>query len=184
MQIKTKKEYKALRIGFFLLIGSFIALPFSSHAQEEERQYKIEAAFLYNFFNYITWPGYISPEALKRPTICFYDHDPVEPFLSYVKEKKAAERQMMVHSLDEGESPAGCNILFMRNDVPNEKVSKIAHQGILIISERKDALDNGAMIVLSNEEQRIVMRINQSFMEQDNFKISSRLLSLAVEVKR
>ncbi|MEJ0010380.1 MAG: hypothetical protein WDN72_07685 [Alphaproteobacteria bacterium] len=28
--------------------------------ETEDRQYKVEAVFLYNFFNYITWPGHSS----------------------------------------------------------------------------------------------------------------------------
>ena len=39
-----------------LATGAFLCA-FSPSARANERQYKIEAAFLYNFFNYITCPS-------------------------------------------------------------------------------------------------------------------------------
>jgi hypothetical protein len=162
----------------------FLSFYTTARADEEERQYKIEAAYLYNFFNYITWPGHASPQALQQSIICVYGEDPVEPYLKYIQNKKLEERRISVRQLSEKESSEGCNIIFLRAHFSNEEIKKLSTPGSLIVSESKDSLDKGSMIELSKEDERIKMKINQSLIEKNNFHISSRLLSLAEEVRK
>lgn len=148
-------------------------------ALAQERQYKVEAAFLYSFFNYITWPGYDTPQALKDPVICIYGDDPLVPYLKYVSNKVSAERNLTLRTVSRN-STDGCHLLFMRHRLPD--ISGVDSKTLTVFMP-DDPLDRGGLIELTQEEQRIAVKIDQSNMERRGFLISSRLLQLAKRVR-
>lgn len=152
-------------------------------AQDEERHLKVEAAYLYNFFNYITWPGFSSPRALEDPVICIAYNDPVESYLDYVKEKMAGERTLTVRRMQEGENIDGCNLLFMRSGLTPRMAAESLRQNVLLVSEPEDSLERGGMIELLPQEERLIIIINQTLLSKHGFQVSSRLLDLAHRIK-
>ena len=157
------------------------ALPCAALA-EEVRQYKIEAAFLYNFFNYITWPGYSSPAALKQPVICVYEDGSIESYLAYMQQKVAAERKLTIRMLHKDDSAGGCNLLLI-NTTDNMALKNSLAPDILTVSDKEGYLKHGGMIELVQEDERIVMKINHSLLRENGFTVSSRLLDLAQGVE-
>lgn len=150
-----------------------------SHASA--RQYKIEAAFLYNFFNYITWPDQNSPETLEEPVICTFPGDPIIPYLAYVQEKSKDTRPLQVREMKAGDMN-GCHLLYTRHllDAPLEK--QAWKQGVLLVSSEEE-LQSDVMIGLLQKDQRIIMRIHHQRMLDAGFTVSSRLLSLAETIE-
>ena len=153
-------------------------------ADASERQHKIEAAYLYNFFNYITWPSYASPQALDVPIICIYGKDPILPYLEYIARKMAGERSLKIRIINRSDhETAGCHMLFMRHSM-SYKMLKAATNDTLIVIKPDDPLDRGGMIELSEEDNdRIAISINHNQLEQKGFQVSSRLLDLARKMK-
>lgn len=158
------------------LLLAALLFPFAAQPQEIGRQYKVEAAFLYNFFNYITWPGYDSPEELVKPTLCVDKEDPVEPYLRYIQQHTKGARSLTIHKMTSGESPAKCNLLFTRQplhnkwEIPNDT---------LIVLESDDDLEREGMIELEQQADHMVVIIHNNWMQDKGFKVSSRLLDLA-----
>jgi len=155
-------------------------------AQADEHTYKVEAAFLYNFLNYITWPGYQVPEDMKKATICIADHDPIYPYLEYIHNKKQQERDLNIRQIGTDASLAGCQIFFIR-DVGNKELSRLrftaAQSGVLLVSTGPDFVSEGGMIGLLPEGERMAIEIDNSQLKQADFQVSSRLLDLARKVK-
>lgn len=150
---------------------------------DDTRFYKIEAAFLYNFFNYITWPGQPDPAALKEPAICLYGSDPVEPYLEYIQRKMAAERTIAIRTVQSPDGLPGCHLLFSRQAMP-AAVMKAAHESdTLTVSDAAGHVGRGGMIELSREGGRIAIKIDHTLLETEGFRVSSRLLNLAQRVK-
>jgi hypothetical protein len=168
-------------MGIICALGLLLYLPPAQ--AEEARYYKIEAAFLYNFFNYITWPGYASPEALMQPTICLDGNDPVEPYLAYIQQKMISQHRLHVHTLHEGDSFEGCNMLFLRGTMSEDRLRDALKNHTLIVTGPDDPVDRGGMIQLTKEDERLVMDIDQSLLIQGGFKVSSRLLDLAEQIR-
>jgi hypothetical protein len=162
------------------LATSVILCLFSFPSHADERQYKIEAAFLYSFFNYITWPDYASPQELREPIICVYGIDPILPYLNYIRGKMAGERTLSVRVTDS--DMTGCHILFVRHRLASSLQDALAGNTLLVF-KLDDPLDRGGMIELSEDGDRMAMRINQSRLERSGFQVSSRLLDLARRVK-
>ena len=169
--------------GIAMAIGALSYLWPLRIVAEEPRYYKIEAAFLYNFFNYITWPGYTSPEALTQPVICIESNDPVGPYLAYVQHKMLGQRGLQVRKVMDNGSLAGCHLLFVRHAVSETGVRDALKNNTLIVAEPEDPLDRGAPLDLVKEEERLTLDIDQSRLTAGGFQISSRLLDLAERVR-
>lgn len=160
-----------------MLVISMSVCIFSFAARAEDRQYKIEAALLYSFFNYITWPGYSTPHELREPVICVYDKDPLLPYLDYIRNKRAAERTLTLRSIPDQDAAAGCHIFFIRHHISPRILASLPGSTLTILKP-DDPLDRGGMIELSEEGEHISIKINQSQLEENGFLASSRLLAL------
>ena len=178
-------------VAVALALCSLYLSPASAYA--DERQYKLEAAFLYNFLNYIEWPASADTPAgdpaqapagsnAREATICVAAGDPVTRYLDYVKRKMAGERVLTVSMRQPGDSLAGCRIYFTRNATPDITKNALL-TGTLVVSDDEHYLENGGMIQLSHQDARMGMKINNSLLDTNGFKVSSRLLSLAQKVE-
>lgn len=152
----------------------FMAFPVAA----KERQYKIEAAFLYNFFNYITWPGYESSQELQNPVICIYGNDPIKDYLEYIQQRMSDERLLEIRNIYSGDSLKDCHLFFMRHRISLAQFTGVS-DSTLTVFILDDPLDRGGMIELSEDEGHIAIHINQSLLKQRGYQISSRLLDLA-----
>jgi hypothetical protein len=173
---------RGLFFYLFLTLALLCCAPGAGRAADE-REYKVEAVFLYNFFNYITWPGYSSPEGLRQVTICTMGDDPVERYLAYVGRRMAHERTLKIRALQEGESPEGCHMVFLRRSSPLSQPVKDPPPDVLTVAMGPDFLANGGMIELTHEQERMAIAINRSLLAHKGFQVSSRLLDLAREVR-
>lgn len=166
----------------FTLVAGVIAAIFSNTALADERQYKIESAYIYSFFNYIIWPGYDSPQKLREPTICVSGNDPILPYLNYLREKMQKERALTIRTLANDTAPSDCHMLFVRHRISSHMLDTLA-DNTLVVLKPDDPLDRGGMIELSEDGDRIAIKVDQSQLEKHGFQVSSRLLGLAQGVK-
>jgi len=169
---------KFRQAGMFMLAGLMLCAP----AYADDRQYKIEAAYLYSFFNYITWPGYGSPRELKSPVICISGADPIISYLEYIRLKMASERSLTIRAVSDESNSAGCHTLFVRHRI-SPRISSIVSNETLVVFKPDDPLDRGGMIELAEDGDRIAIKIDQETIEQRGFEVSSRLLDLARSVR-
>ncbi len=160
------------------IFAAVIIIVFSNTASAEERQYKLEAAFLYSFFNYITWPGLLTPQDLQKPIVCVYGEDPIIPYLVYISNRMSDERTLTIKTINNPESIIGCNIFFIRHRM-SQAIEESTPRDTLVVFKPDDPLDSAGMIELAQDGERISIRIDQSRLEHEGFQVSSRLLDLA-----
>ncbi len=177
----TKDPY--LRFMASLCATAFLFCALAPIAQAEPpRHYKIEAAFLYNFLNYITWPGYSSPEALVQPTICLEENDAMVSYLTYVQRKMAAKRPFQIRQVRNSEF-SGCHMVFLRYGISAARLRGYLSKHTLVVNETSDPLERGGLIELAMEDERLTMNIDKSTLTKHGFQVSSRLLDLAEQVR-
>lgn len=177
---------RLMRYRMLLALPWLCAITPAFPAGADERQYKVEAAFLYNFFNYITWPGYGAPEELKQVTLCIHGEDPIQRYLEYVQRKMSDERALNLRRIPPGEDPEGCHMLFIRGAVSADfqrRFPSFAQKGVLVVSDTPRSTEDGGMIGLVREGERIAIDVQHTLLTQANFQVSSRLLHLARRVK-
>lgn len=161
----------------FLTLSAVVSCVLAFSAFAEERQHKVEAAFVYNFFNYITWPNYDDSQDLKDPIICVYGNDPIVESLKYIQQKMAPTRVITIQVVHKSLQARDCNLLFIRHRLPFDLSA--LNDTTLTVFKPDDPLDRGGMIDLTEDEEHITIHIDQFEMERKGFKTSSRLLNLA-----
>ena len=149
-------------------------------------EYQVEAAFLYHFAKYVTWP----PQAFAGPD------DPIligvlgeDPFGDDLKQTLAREKPVQGRPLKvvSGRNPAElarCHILFISaSETPRLKqhfeVLERARSAALTVGESKDFLDVGGAIRFVVEKNKVRFEIATRAAERAGISISSKLLSLA-----
>ena len=171
---------KILQLGFAAL-----ALAAPLRAQFDE--YKVKAAFLYNFARFVEWPAH----AFKGPedplAICILGPDPFHGTLAQAVQGKTVEgRPFEVHQVSSDDA-CTCHILFVAASGRKRlaaSVDSLRGVGVLTIGESPGFAQEGGIINLKLESGKVRFEVNVEAAERAQLRISSKLLSLAEIVKR
>lgn len=171
-------------LAIALMLGA--AHPVRAQAETTLTEYQVEAAFLYHFAKYVTWP----PQAFAGPddpiVIGVLGDDPFGEDLvqTVMREKPVQGRPLrVVH----GRSPAElarCHILFISASEESrlkQHFDVLARAGstALTVGESKGFLEAGGAIRFVVEKKKVRFEIATRAAERAGISISSKLLSLA-----
>ena len=157
----------------------------SAQARTGSLEYQVKAAYLLNFTRYVEWPGrLVSAEAPLE--LCILGDDPFGDALDQAVEGRRSQgRRVTVRRVESDERVYGCHLVFVTDESWNRRrtlVASLTDRGILTVGDSDQFSRNGGVIgfVISNETVRFV--INLKAMERSGLKISSRMLSLAMQL--
>ena len=154
---------------------------------ERELEYKVKAAFLYNFAKFVDWPPGAFPDAKSPLTLCILGEDPFGPFLDQtVAGESIGGRPIAVQRGARLADLKGCHLLFIGRAERGRLREVIAalHDGpVLTVGEEGSFLDDGGMIDLVLEGNRVRFEANLAAVDRSPLKISSKLLRLARQVR-
>ncbi|MBI3804694.1 MAG: YfiR family protein [Nitrospirae bacterium] len=145
-------------------------------------EYQVKAAFLYNFAKFVEWPT----ETLNggEPfVIGILGRDPFNGFIDEaISGKSVRDRPIVVKRFSKIEEAAGAQILFISGS-EGEKVGRLLKHldrtPILTVSDLKRFAEQGGMIQLVMDENRVRFAVNLTAVERTGLKPSSQLLRLA-----
>jgi hypothetical protein len=167
-------------ILFALLLG----LTSLAAAAQQVGEYHIKAVFLCNLAHFVTWPAK-SKEGKKEFIIGLYGPDPFGSFIDQTvtgETKNGLPIKVVRYTELQQIDPAQCNILFIHSEQLPEwgNISEyLAGNPVLTVSDSPDFPENGGMINLLKNGQKIEIEINLSSVTNSGLSISSKLLSLA-----
>ena len=165
----------------------FVAMLISGGAPSIARgetapEYTVKAAFLYNFAKFVEWPAGAFSGSTSPIVIWVLGEDPFGDALGSLKGKTANGRPIVVrYAANLGELER-CHLLFVS---ASEKANlpKILQTtkgwSILTVGDMNGFAQDGGIINLVNEEQRIRIEVNMEAAQLSRLKISSKLLALA-----
>ena len=150
---------------------------------------RIKAAFLYKFAGYVEWPEGSFPRAESPINIAVLGADSVAAELGEITVGRTVNgRPLAIRVVKDGEPiPAGVHILFIGRTHGariGAIVRTIQQRGILIVTESESALSQGSMINFVLSEGRVKFEISMVSAEKSGLSLSSRLLTVAVAVRR
>ena len=153
---------------------------------DEAKEYAVKAAFTYNFIRFVQWPEISSAHDADPFLLCFLGNEVVEKSFNTLNNKKIGIRAIKVHRLFPEKKCEQCDIIFISRDIDRsiskEIISKVKGTPVLTISETKEFTTYGGMINFVIKDGRLRFIINTSASKNQNLKISSRLLKLAIVV--
>jgi hypothetical protein len=177
------------RVGRALLclaLAGMAAAPLrAQEAASLER--RVKAAFVYKFVDYVTWPDGVFARPDTPLVFGVVGDEQVAADLALtIAGRAAAERPLAVRRLRDGDPVTGIHILFVAGREPARlaQAMRIAGtQPVLIVSEADGALDRGSAINFVLAGDRVKFEIALDAAEKRGLKLSSRLLTVALNVR-
>jgi hypothetical protein len=141
-------------------------------------EYRVKAAYLFNFTKFVEWPSSALPESAPL-TICVAGENPFGPVLADTIRGEIVNGRQLVARVAR-RSDHTCHVLFVPRGVepaPYLRTGRVAPQ--LTVGESADFLRQGGIINFVLEDGRVRFEINQDAAARARLRISSRLLRLA-----
>jgi hypothetical protein len=145
-------------------------------------EYDIKVVFLLNFARFVEWPDAAEP---GRPLVIgVVGKDPFGDRLDkVVRGENVAGRPLVVKRFQRIDEVANCDLLFIsRSEKPNlgKIMERLEGHAVFTVSDIPEFAENGGMIGLVRDEDKIRLHINVGASKKAaNFIISAKLLRLA-----
>ena len=150
-------------------------------AADQTAEYRLKAAFLYNFTTYTDWP----PEVGGTLAICVYGRSPFGAELNALNGKVSDGRVITVQQIEEGATLARCQVVFITASaiahLP-DVLNTVRSHAVLTIADSPGAARAGAMINMFALQDRIRFEVNLQAARAEGLRIDPKLLQLAVKV--
>lgn len=173
-------------IGLIAAAACFSVMPLR-RAVAQAGEYQVKAAYLYQFLNFVVWPGhaFLAPDSPYE--ICILGTDPFGAELdNTVRGKQVRGRSVHVQRLGSPASARHCQILFIaaseRTRLP-WILEAVAGLPLLTVSELRDFEDRGGMVRFVVEHDNVRLRVNPDSSAAVGVQISSKLLSVSTVVR-
>jgi hypothetical protein len=172
----------ALLLAVALGAVPFVPLaPFApAAAAEASAEYGVKAAFLYNFTKFVRWPPGADQGDLA---LCVFGENPFGDGLEKLVHGVLLEgRRLVVRRPADLGALKGCQVLFVsrsERERVREILASVEDAPVLTVSDMDGFLDQGGMIELVVEENKVRFLVRQDVAERHRLEISSKLLSLA-----
>jgi hypothetical protein len=146
---------------------------------------QVEAAYLYNFGKFVTWPPDRTTDA-DQFRICVLGKDPFGSILdSTVAGERIGGREISVQRITQVQQAGACSILFVsasEQDRLRSVLETANRLHILTVSDLKHFAERGGVIGLIVQEERVRFEVNRSAAEKCHLQLSSELLKVAFKV--
>lgn len=189
MRMLRAAAYIRLRtaLGVLTLLCSLF-IPNGVAVADESLEYGVKAAFLYKFSFYVEWPAAAFTSPTSPINLCIAGGgDPFGPALEKVASGDSVNgRSVVVRRIKTVEPDAGCHILYVGASEAqrSDQIMETVHgSNVLTVSDAGGAGATGIIdfVIVNN---RVRFNIDDEAAAQNGLVISSKLMSLALNVKR
>ena len=162
---------------------------FSSAARAQVAdQYRVKAAFVYNFAKFVEWP----PQSLRSPSFPFVigvlGKNPFgNALVELVAGKTLAGREFQVRDVTDAPQASSCQIVFISSSEHKRLkplLDAIENSGVLTVGETENFAAEGGIINFKIEDGSVRLQINLAAARKQQLRISAKLLSLAEIVEK
>lgn len=165
----------AATVVFLLSVLSSVAA-----ARQRPLEYDVKAAFVLNFVRYVEWPATHRTPPLR---LCTLETNPFGARLqALVGDEQWEGAAIAVRVVIDMRRGGECHLLYVPEAVTerfSSGISALSGLPVLTVGEHERFLEQGGMIRLFVEDNKIRFSINQKAAEAVGLLISSRLLRLA-----
>lgn len=152
------------------------------HGQTASKEYKVKAVFLFNFTQFVEWPGTAFSSAGAPFVVGVAGEDPFGPFLEEtVQNERVGSHPVVVQRYHEAKDVRGCHILFLNYKDPEKLKEALLQAGrnTLTVSDADGFMRMGGMIRFVTENNKIRLQVCPDAAKSAELQISSKLLRVA-----
>ena len=158
---------------------------FSMADNHQTTEYRIKAAFLYNFSRFVTWPENALQESGEF-NLCILGSDPFRKLLDPLSGKSTQKSSLNIKRLATLDQGHACQIIFISQTgsrALKHIMSVLKGQPVLTVSDIEDFTAHGGIIQFKLVDNKVRFNINIDNASHAGLTISSKLLSLATIVR-
>jgi len=150
-------------------------------AGEDLPEYRLKAAFLYNFALFTEWPA----ETGTTLNLCILGQDPFGKEADGLQGKSVGGRNIAVHRKASREPLNGCHVVFISpsaiDDLPRV-LDRLRGNPVLTVADSPGAARQGVALNMTVVQNKITFEANLKAARAARVTLSSKLLRLATEV--
>jgi hypothetical protein len=171
------------RLAPLLAMTAMLRCATVCRAGEPSQEYKVKAAFIYNFARFIEWPAEVFGGGDAPFVIGVVGADPFNGALEQaVAGKRVGSRTVVVKHFATADDLGPCQILFVATgdeELQTRILQKVQNQHVLTVGESDTFDADGGCLRFVLENSKMRFEINTDATDQAKLKISSKLLKLA-----
>ena len=144
---------------------------------EAPREYQTKGAFLVNFARFIEWPAEAFDGSASPIDFCVVgERWRYQDMQTTIENRSVANRPVRLRALGD---TTNCHLLFLSGDVSPEKFFRPLPDFTVRVGEQQRFLEHGGHINFHLHGARVHFSIATAVVQQQKFRVSSRLLDLA-----
>ncbi|WP_396434895.1 YfiR family protein [Limnohabitans sp.] len=163
-------------------LGLGLALPVAAQGTGPTLD-RIKAAYVYNFAKFVELPG-----AEEMPIrLCVVGKDDPNDRMFSLNRRIAQKREILVRKDVAMDQLKDCGMVFVGaadNRLLPQVVKQLGNAPVLVISDDRQAIDQGAHLGLLHNDDRVEFEVNLLNLQRSNLRASSQMLKLARTVVR
>jgi len=146
-----------------------------------ETESAVIIGFLYNFFKFIDWP--YSTGFSDGYCLCTTDDNSLGNSLLALTNKTIKNKPLSIKRGVSGKELESCHMVFMSADEDTSRSMNDLHGlAVVTVSDKPDFINQGGMIGLVQENNRLAFEINLDAAKAVDIRISAQMLKLAKRV--
>ncbi len=157
-----------------------------SNAYANNTEYKIKAAYLYQFTKFTQWPAHLFTSKETPIKICILGRNPFGTLLENFTRKTSQQRTLTINYLSSLKNLSDCHVIFISKSEEKRLVQiirKVEHSPILTVSDIDNFVQRGGIIGFVPEHKKVKITINVRASRTAGAKLSSKLLEVAILVQ-
>jgi len=181
------RVYKGLKMvlvmRLFIISLVFVSPP--ATPGEASLEYKIKAAFIYNFTKFVVWPKQNPNSDVESFDVCILGDNRLSAAASTIHGKLVRGNTLQIKYINNLGENGECEIIFFaisNTERLQQALETIKGTSVLSVGDSNDFVDNGGIIGLFVKNDKVMFDINQIAANDNGLKINSRLLGLANRV--
>jgi len=147
-------------------------------------EYRVKAAYLYNFIKLAQWPDGALPSASSPLMFCVFgpEDDFVDALRTTTAGKRIGDHPVAVKAARSSRELRSCQLVFFRateqTRVP-DAIASLLGSGALLVGEQEDFLSKGGMINLSLVDGKVRFQVNRAALDRAHIRYESSFLAMA-----
>ena len=166
-----------------MVAAGLIPLALAQKADE----YQVKGAFVFNFAKFVEWPPNSYRDRGSPLAICIVGDDPFSSvLLGQLRTRTVGGHPVEVRELKSNDTLSVCQMVFVPVTEKNHVatiVRNLKGSSTLTVGETEGFAEQGGIINLMVEENKVRFEVTPLAAERAGLKISSKLLSIAKIVK-
>ncbi len=172
----------------FIPILIFLLLPATTWSQGGGRMLQIKAAFTYRFLLFTRWPEQASKKRRNTIRIGVIDNEALVLLFKDLSQKHISKKTIEVLPLGTDASPEllrSCQLLYISTTSSSKRkhfLKQVAGYPVLTISDTDSFLEQGGMIALFRQHNKVHFSVNRKNANDAGISFSSQMLKMATQI--